>query len=134
MSQEDVDLVRRGFEHFLANGDLLEETTDPDFVWDMSTFHNWPDQQVYEGIDGARTFLRDWTEAWDDWKLEVEEYLDAGDGDVLVILRQSGTAKTSGLRVDMHFAQLFTVVDGKQNRMRMYASREEGLEAAGIRR
>ncbi len=131
MSQENVEIVRRGYDHFLATGELLEETTDPDFVWDMSTFRDWPDQQVYEGIDGARRFIRDWGETWDDWKIEVEEYLDAGD-DVLVILRQSGTARSSGLRVDMHLAQLWTVVGGKQARMRMYASPEEGLEAAGV--
>lgn len=131
MSQENVDIVRRGYDHFLATGEMLDESTDPDFVWDMSTFRNWPDQQVYEGIDGARQFLREWASTWDDWKLEIEEYLDAGD-DVLVVLRQSGTAKASGLPIDMHFAQLFTVADGKQTRMRMYASREEGLEAAGI--
>jgi ketosteroid isomerase-like protein len=134
MSRENVDLVRRGYDHFLATGELLEETTDADFVWDMSTFRDWPDQKAYEGIDGARRFLREWGETWDDWKIEVEEYLDAGGDEVVTILRQSGSAKSSGLRVDMDLAQVWTVRAGKQVRMRMYASPEEALEVAGIER
>lgn len=36
MSQENVEIVRRGYEHRQASGDFLEEIIAPDFVWDMS--------------------------------------------------------------------------------------------------
>ena len=42
MSQENVELVRAGYEHFLATGVLLREIIAEDFVWDMSTFGGWP--------------------------------------------------------------------------------------------
>ena len=131
MSQENVEIVRRGYEHFAATGELLAEATAPDFVWDMSKFRGWPEQQTYEGTEGARVFLRDWLEAWDGWELEVEAFHDAGDK-VVVIVRQRGQSKTSGLPVDMSFGQIWTLRDGKQARMEMYADPAEALEAAGL--
>ena len=75
--------------------------------------------------------MRDWLEAWDEWEIRVEELRDAGDK-VVAILRQRGRAKTTGLEVDMHLAQVFTMRDGKQVRMEMYADPTAGLEAAGL--
>ena len=110
---------------------LATETIAPDFVWDMSRFRGWPEQQVYEGIEGARAFLRDWTEAWDDWVLELDALHDAGDT-VVAIMHQYGTSKATGLKVDMVFAQVWTMRDGKQARMEMYADPAEALEATGL--
>jgi SnoaL-like domain len=90
MTRENVEVFRRGWKHFRATGDLLSEIVDPDFVWDMSTFRGWPEQQTYQ--DGARAFLADWVEAWEDWELEIEELLDAGDKFV-AIMHQHGRAK-----------------------------------------
>jgi len=131
MSQENVEVVARGFQHFGATGDFLEEITAPDFVWDMSTFRGWPEKQVYEGIDGAREFTKTWREAWDNWEVDLEGLHDAGDK-VVAVVRQHGRSKTTGLEVDMSFAQVFTVKDGKQTRMEMYADPAEGLAAAGL--
>jgi len=131
MSAENVETIRRGYEHVIATGDLLEDIAHPDFVWDMSTFRNWPERQTYDGIEGARTFLADWTSAWEDWRLEVKELLDAGD-DVVAIVHQSGRSKATSLPVDMDFAQLWTLRDGKEIRMRMYADPDEALRAAGL--
>jgi ketosteroid isomerase-like protein len=104
---------------------------DPEFVWDMSTFRSWPEQQTYDGIGGAMKFLADWAGFWDDWQLEVEDLRDAGDK-VVAIVRQRGRSKATGLPVDMHFAQVWTFRDGKQLRMEMYATPEEALRAAGL--
>ena len=92
----DVEIVRRGYEQFVATGELVAEIAAPEFVWDMSHFSGWPEQQTYDGLEGTRAFLRDWTEAWDDWRLEVESLHDAGD-QVLAILSQSGRSKVTGV-------------------------------------
>ena len=63
--------------------------------------------------------------------VEAESLHDAGDK-VAAILRQRGRSKTTGLIVDMQFGQLWTLRDGRQVRMQMYASAEETLEAAGL--
>ena len=127
----NLDVVRRGYEHFAATGELPADIYDPEFVWDMSHFRGWPEQQTYEGIDGARAFLRAWTDAWEDWELEVESLQEVGD-QVLAIMHQRGRSKTTGLPVDMRFGQLYTLLDGKQTRMVMYADTAEAIQAAGL--
>jgi ketosteroid isomerase-like protein len=133
MSRENVERMRRGFEHWLATGELLAENLHPDFVWDMSTFRDWPERQEYPGIEGARRFNADWGEAWDDWGVEIEDYIDAGEQVVVVAIRQHGRSKATGVPVEMRFGQVWTLArHGAAIRMQMYASPEEALEAAGL--
>jgi ketosteroid isomerase-like protein len=132
MSQENVELVRRGYAHRQARGDFLAEVLAPDYVWDMSHFRGWPEQQTYEGIEEARRFIREWTAAFDDWEIEVVALHDAGGDKVVGVLRQRGRSKTTGLPVEMLYAQVFTIRDGKQTRMEMYADPDEALKAVGL--
>jgi len=132
MSEENVEVVRRGYEHFGATRDFREDVIHRDFVWDMSTFRGWPERKTYPGLEGAREFIADWTDSWEDWELDLEELLDAGGDRVLAILHQRGRSKATGLTVEMDFAQLWTVRDGKQVRMEMYADPAEAREAAGL--
>ena len=127
MSKENVEIIRRGFEHWLANGDFRAH---PDLVWDVSNL-GWPDQQIYLGAEGGMQFNADWADAWDNWEVEVQEYIDAGQR-VVVILTQRGRSKSTGIPVDMRFAQVWTLRDGQGVRMQMFASVEEALEAAGL--
>ena len=76
--------------------------------------------------------MADWLDTWEDWEIELEQLVDAGD-DVVAVVRQRGRSKATGLPVDMHFAQRWTLRDGMQIRMRMYANPQEALEAAGLR-
>jgi ketosteroid isomerase-like protein len=131
MSQQNMETIERGYEHFGATRDLLAETIHPDLVWDMSTFSGWPERQTYSGLAGAREFIAEWTDAWDEWELEVEAPLDAGDK-VVAIVHQRGRSKATGLTVDMEFAQVWTLRHGKLTRMQMYAERAKALEAAGL--
>jgi len=127
MSQENVEVIRGGYEHFAVTGRVLAV---PDLVWDVSKL-GWPEQQIYSGPEGADQFMADWADAWDDWELEVEDYVDAG-ARVVVIVNQRGRSKGSGVPVDMRFAQVWTLRDGAGIRMQMYASVDEALEAAGL--
>ena len=127
MSQENVEIIRRGYAHFIATGRIRAHA---DLVWDVSRL-GWPDQQIYPGIEGAMRFNAEWADAWDDWELEVEDYLDAGER-VVVILNQRGRSKATGIPVDMRFAQVWTLEDGQGIRMQMYASVDEALEAVGL--
>src|ERR1700730_18396575 len=131
MSEQNVEVVRRGYEHWIATGEFVPDLVDPEIVWDMSTFPGWLEQQTYSGIEGVNQFLADWGEAWEDWEVEVERYLDAGE-DVVTFVRQRGRSKATGVPVEMHLGQIWTVRDGRQIRMRMYASPEEALVAAGL--
>ncbi len=131
MSRQNVEVLQRGFEYFQTTGDLLEEIIAPDFVWDMSKFNGWREQQVYESIEGARGFIRDWSDAWGEWEFEVDSLQDAGEK-VVAVVRQRGRSKTTGMPVDMLFAQVFTFRDGLETRMAMYADPAEALKAVGL--
>jgi ketosteroid isomerase-like protein len=132
MSVENVEIVRRGYEKFRLTGLFVAELSTPKFVWDMSNFRGWPEQQVYEGSEGAQAFLDDWTDAWDDWELEVDALHDGGEK-VVALLHQRGRSKATGMPVEMSLAQVWTLRDGKQTRMDMYSDQSEALEAAGLR-
>jgi ketosteroid isomerase-like protein len=127
MSQENVEIMRRGFEHWMATGEFR---AGADWVWDASNL-GWPDQQVYIGDEGAMQFMAEWSDAWDDWEVEAEDFIDAGER-VVVILNQRGRSKATGIPVEMRFAQVWTLRDGQGIRMQMFASVEEALEAVGL--
>jgi ketosteroid isomerase-like protein len=131
VSEQNVAIVRDAYERFRATGELVAELAAPGFVWDMSNFHGWPEEQVYEGVEGAEAFLREWTEAWDDWELQLEALRDAGEK-VVAILRQRGRSRQSGLPVDMFFAQVWTLRDGLETRMDMYSDPAEALQVVGL--
>ena len=131
MSQQNVEIVSRGLEHFVATGELLEDVFSPDLVLDMTQFRGWPEQPVYEGFEGWRRFLWEWTEPFEQWQITPEVQRDAGEK-VVTVCRQQGRAKTSGLPVDMRFAIVFTVRDGLQTRMEMYADPTDALKAVGL--
>ena len=127
MSQENVEVIRAGYEHFAVTGRVQAV---PELVWDVSKL-GWPEQQIYSGPEGADQFMADWADTWDGWELEVEEYVDAGER-VVVIVNQRGRSKGSGVPVDMRFAQVWTLRDGAGIKMEMYASVDEALEAVGL--
>ncbi len=115
----------------MATGELAPDLATDDFAWDMSNFHGWPEQQVYEGTDGVAAFLSEWVGAFEDWELELEALHDAGDR-VVALVHQRGKSKEAGMPVEMSFAQVWTLRDGKQARMEMYSDRDEALAAAGL--
>ena len=131
MSQTNVELVRSAYESFERTGQFAAHLATADFVWDMSKFSGWPEQQLYDGAEGAEQFLREWVAAWEDWRLELEALHDAGDR-VVTIVRQHGRSRTTGMPVDMHFAQVWSLRDGAMACMEMYADTEEALRAVGL--
>jgi ketosteroid isomerase-like protein len=132
MSQENLDLLRRGFEHVERTGELLRELTHPDFVWDTTTFRGGLNRKTCIGVDETNSWLAQWIEEFDNWSVDVEEVVEAGD-QMVTTVRQHARAKHGGPEVEMRFAQVWTFRDGLLARMEMYADRDEALEAAGLR-
>jgi ketosteroid isomerase-like protein len=59
------------------------------------------------------------------------ETIDAG-SDVVAITRHHGTGRASGVTVAALVAYIFTVRDGKLARMRIFNTRSEAVQAAGL--
>lgn len=99
----------------------------PEIEYDLSTF---PEGQVYHGHAGIREAFRIWLGAWQDYRQEWDEIIDGGDEMVVVIGRERGRGKASGVEVEQEVFAVWTMLDGKAIRIRFYPGREEALEAA----
>ncbi len=131
MSQENVELVGRVFS--VGNPGLYQliRATTEDFVWDTTQFEGWPDPREYLGIPGLTEFLRAWVEPYEDWRVEVEEIVDAGDR-VVALLRQLGRLRGSESEVEMRYGIVYSFRDRKISRAAPYATSKQALEAAGL--
>ena len=133
VSQENVEIVRRGWEAW-AEGDLdtLFELFDPAAEWHTTNLLGWPEDDVYYGHDGIRRFFEEWLSSWDHYEAGAEEYLDAGDGRVLVICWQRGLGPGGHVPVQMDWAQICTLKRGLVCRLEAYSDRDEALKAVGL--
>ena len=128
MSQENVELVRRGCESVEAFWAMLDEHV----VWDVTEypFPDFHDDSVVgreEVIEGTRRY---WG-TWDEYRLEVEELIDAGPS-VVVTVHERGRGKGSGAPFDKRWAQVWTLREGRIIRWAFFADKAVALEAAGL--
>ena len=90
MSERDVEAVRRAWEAWDAGDtDALMDFYAPDVEWDM-TGSGVADMGVFHGREGIRTFFREFREPFDSYWARAEEFIDAGEGRVVVRIRQGG--------------------------------------------
>ena len=122
----------KGFMDQFEAGDRegWREHFDPDVIWDASA-SDMPVSGVYHGHEGVEQFFREWLGAWTDYSVETHEYIDAGDS-VVLVFHQSGVGRGSGVRAERDFFGVYDIRDSKVVRYRLFESREEALEAAGV--
>ena len=132
MSQENVEVVRAAVDAFGRDG-----------IDGFAEF--WTDDIDHRAVEGAlddrgpihgkaemRAYLQDWFDTSDDFRAEPVELIDAGEDQVVAVLRIMGRAKLSGVETDLTYAALYTIRDGKIARGREYWTKEQALEAAGL--
>jgi ketosteroid isomerase-like protein len=130
MSQENVEVVRRVYDAYLSGAfEAALAVIDPEVEFDVSMR---PEGKVYQGHEGVVEGLRTWTGTWEAYRVDVEEIIDAGEH-VIAVERQSGRGKGSGVPLAQQFFAVFTIRDGKVIRMVWLSTREQALEAAGLR-
>lgn len=132
MSQENVELVKQGFQAYADGGweamlPLLapefEAITSPDVAMEPDT---------YRGEEGIRRYFESFEEAMEDIRLVPDdEFIDAGDK-VVVPFRLLARGKETGIEVEQHAFQVWTLRNEKALRLEVFASREQALEAAGL--
>ena len=67
--------------------------------------------------------------AWRDWRVEVDEYLDAGHA-VVVLGRYAGTHGETGRSMEAVFAHVYDVEDGRITRFRQFTDTVPLVEAS----
>ena len=133
MSQENVDLLRRGYEAFGAGDlDYVLDQLDPDVDW-YPAIAPILGVETLRGRDAVRRFFRrDLFEGFDQFRAEPLSFEDLGGDFVLVMVRYTGRGESSGIEMDQTFATLYELRGGKTVTMRDYPTRTEALEAAGL--
>jgi ketosteroid isomerase-like protein len=133
MSQESVEIVRRWWAGFNDDGmpplslcdEQIEIRMPPDF----------PVRGVFQGHEGVRRWREQVFDVAENARVEPEKILEVhGDGEtVLMLLRATGTAGYSEIDLELEWAAIWTIRDGKVLRAQGYLDRAEALEAAGLR-
>jgi ketosteroid isomerase-like protein len=128
MSRENVELVQRALEHFMATGGPPWEMLDEEV--EVSD-HDTPDQGEYRGHAGLGRWLEEWGAAWAKWSIEPEEFVDAGDR-IVAVIRMKTEGQGSGVETERQDAMVITMRDGKWLRVDYYNNRKQALESVGL--
>jgi ketosteroid isomerase-like protein len=132
MSRDDIAAVEDAY-RALATGGLdrfIEHWTDD---LDHRSIEGAPDDRgPIQGRAAMRAYVQEWMDLFDDFRIEPVELIDAGDGEVVAVLRFGGGAKLSGVETDQTLGAVFEIRDGQIARGREYSTRAEALEAAGV--
>jgi ketosteroid isomerase-like protein len=131
MSRQNVEIVRGCIESF-QRGDYATamEALDPEIEYELTHF---PDGKIYHGHDGVREAFRIWIGTWEDYRQELDELIDAGDDEVIALVREFGRGIGSGIELERPTAGVWTLRNGKAVRIRFYEGREAALEAVAFR-
>jgi uncharacterized protein len=129
MGQAEVETLKRGYAA-LNRGDLsvVLELLDPEIVWHEPAPS--PEAGAHRGRDSFVSFLRGWLESFEEFRVEPERVAERGD-ELVVIVRQSGIGRSSGLHVEARLAHVWTVADGKAVRWEAIADPDAALAHGG---
>ncbi len=129
MSQENVEVVRRGFAAWNA-GDTegLRETYDPDVF--MSNPEGWPEPGPFVGREAVMHQFQQIREAWDGDALEpISDFIDAADR---VVVRFIWRAEGHGPDSNMELTIVYTVRKGRIVHQEFFWDHTEALETLGL--
>lgn len=128
MSRDNVEIVQQVWRRFGETGEPDFSSTHPDVeVHD----HDIPDAGTYRGHDGFARWMEDWGRAWETYSMRPEEFIDAGDH-VVVIVVMAATGSGSGLTVRRQDGLVYELRDGMIVRIDYFNNRRDALRVAGL--
>jgi len=131
MSQENVELVREGFEAFnRGDFDWLSRSHDPAIEW--TTTSEDPDATTHRGPEAVRRYFEEWTGSFSGLHGELEECFEVSEDRVFVTARFTGRGTTSSIDMDWRLSLAYTLRDGRLIRVVEYFDRTEALAAVGL--
>ena len=132
-----MEIVRRLFGAFqtgMERGDLTvwfdSQDLADDFEW--ITPPEVAGLGTYRGREEFLEFMRAWTEDFEDWSVELERVIDAGEDRVVGVIHQRAKGKGSGVPIELVQGFVWELEDGRVVRMRNYVTPADALEAAGL--
>ena len=140
MSQEkNVELVRRGYEAFNRWAAQPQAMTFEDAALSLLhpevEFHTYPtspEAGVYRGRDAVISYNQRLFEQFESTRVELEELLPVGDR-VIVVSRQHAVPKAGAESMVVRVIEVWTICDHMLAKRHTFSTREEALEAVGLR-
>jgi ketosteroid isomerase-like protein len=130
MSQATVELVRAAYEWGNRKRELdLADVLHPNFAW--HTRVDLPDAGTRNGREGVMRLRAEWVDALDDFHVELDEVIDAGDR-VIAVSRLCGRPRERSHELEVHESQVWKLREGKALEVRAYLTRAETLEAVAL--
>jgi ketosteroid isomerase-like protein len=132
MSQENVEVARKVIDA-VNRGDLdaWSGFLSPDVVWESLPLVGFRD--VYRGPAEAREWLEQITEVFEEVHLEIEQITPLNNDAVLNELTEIGRGRGSGLLAKQRIWEIVWFAEGLITRRQPFSTRDEALEAAGLR-
>ena len=129
MSQENVEVIRAGFEAWNAGDmDAYGELLDPDVI--IRVPEGWPEPGPFVGREAV---LREFKQARDAWAVDaadvISDFVDFGDR---VVTRFIWRGKGYGPEASIELSCLYTVRNGKHMAFEFFWDHMEALEHAGL--
>jgi ketosteroid isomerase-like protein len=129
MSQEKVEVVRKTLAR-LNRGEDVRDVLSPDVVFEV---HVGPEPGEYRGIEAVVDYYRRYFGTWEGFRVVIDELRGLPDGRVFVAARDTGRGKASGVDVEMNVFQVWTFDEARVVAWQGFSTRDEALEAAGLR-
>ena len=131
MASSNLDLVRSIYAD-LERGDFSRaDWADPEIEYVMV---GGPEPGSGTGLAGMATGWGEVLSAWEDFRVEVDDYREVDDERVLALIHFRGRGKTSGLEIATKGAALFQVGNGKVTRIVHYWDRDRAFTDLGLER
>jgi len=124
-TQDLVERTRRGFDAGMDIDAVMGDYA-PDSVWDMSPVG----LGVYEGQAAIRRFLEDWWGSYGEYRNQVEEILDLGNGVIFSVVRIEGRLVGSDAYTRLRYAGIAEWVEGLVRRTTNYTDIDDARAAA----
>jgi ketosteroid isomerase-like protein len=131
VSQENVEIVRRWNDAFNdRDWDTFAALLDPNVEYDASLL----DSQVIRGRDAVVKWLQKAEkDLWSEIRYEIVEATEMTDDGVLLKLHVAARGRSSDAGIEGDRWEAMTVRDGRITRYAYRTTRDEALQAAGLR-
>jgi ketosteroid isomerase-like protein len=129
---ENLDLVRSLYAAWEHGDYSSNEWADPAIEFVNA---DGPNPGRWTGVLGMADGWRDFLSAWEGFRLEVDEYRELDDDNVLALVRQRGRGRTSRVELEemqTHAAALFRIRGGKVRALVYYWDRDRALADLGL--
>ena len=133
MFRENVEIVRRSTEAYNRRDlDAMLESWAEDGVLDWSNARSF-DAGVYRGHGEIRAFMEEFFAGWDEVRIDlVYGPIEVEDG-LLIAENITYMRGRDGIEVQARSAWLIRIRDGEQTSLTLYQTKQDAIDAAGLR-